>query len=410
MVKRHCKCLKLINDIVWFMSCSPMASTSKSKWKCGQSPLSRSSEKAKGSAHAHKWCKASWYRKGTSGKTESEAIPRSWVSRTLGMVRWPPSHVNFKSAIIECSPPLEADTWITYTLVSCTHSVESLSEAEQLQTEMSDSESDGKEGGGISKDSPPLSPSLGRGQRNRTKNTLLECYENLSDMDTTETDGVQSKTRQTEVVPTRVIQGELGDTSGSATQLQLISKKLFSADSQQSGMAKITTAAMKKMMPPIYQTSSQGVNGTVTDKGLDSGDSDQDICEQSRITSVPTTKHPAEISGTQLKRLLVEFVAESKVRHKEVLDRLEKLEKKMNAAIKAGKKPMTSVGAEGHEGDPQIHAEDMEVTSGEDSELYLEQQFCVEFPVQTFKDFTRLEEQLEESKRKRKALVSNYRM
>lgn len=424
------------------MSCSTMAS--KSKGKCGQLPFTGSNEKGKGSAHVNKWCKASWYLKGTSGKAESEAIPRSWVSRTRGIVKWPPSHVNFKTAITLCMPPLEQDTWAVYVLISCTHSVNTLAEAQQLLTEMSDSESDGKAhdedlGRYCSVKDGNETPH-GRGLRTRTRNTKLAEYDSHVG-DTTEDTEVESEAHRKEVLATRVIEGGLGDTSGSATQLKLAGKKLFSDDTQtqQSGKAKITTVAMKKMMPTNYQctdpaasaasgqpdvmsqivdeghSSSQGVQGTVN-IGLDSEHSDLDISETFTISAPPPpkrsaglgqlaspsalgkSKNGAEISDTQMKMLLVELVAESKVRHYEVLDKLQKLERKMKSAAK---KPRASEGAEGPEDDTQV-----EVTSDEDQDL--EVQFCVELPVQTFEDFTRLEQELGESSSKRKALVSNY--
>ena len=100
-----------------------------------------------------------------------------------------------------------------------------------------------------------------------------------------------------------------------------------------------------------------------------------------------------------MKMLLVQLVAESKVRHNEVLDKLQKLERKMNAVLKAAKKPRTSVGAEGHEDDLQINVKDVEVTSDEEQDL--EVHFCVELPVHTLGDFTRLEEELGESSSKK---------
>lgn len=47
-------------------------------------------EGAEDSFVENKWCKAIWYRKGKKGKTESEVIPRSWVSKSRNIVTWPP--------------------------------------------------------------------------------------------------------------------------------------------------------------------------------------------------------------------------------------------------------------------------------------------------------------------------------
>ena len=56
----------------------------------------------------------------------------------------------------------------------------------------------------------------------------------------------------------------------------------------------------------------------------------------------------AQISLTQMNRVFVELVAESKVRHEAVLAKLDKLEKKVSGAMKAGKKRRTSAGADGN--------------------------------------------------------------
>ena len=98
--------------------------------RCGKSPVSGSDKKA-GCPHANKWCKALWYREGKSGETRSEDVPRTWVSRTRKTIKWP-SHTNFQYANIH-------DKWTLYVLISCTHSVDTLEEAEEL--DISDFES-----------------------------------------------------------------------------------------------------------------------------------------------------------------------------------------------------------------------------------------------------------------------------
>ena len=85
-----------------------------------------------------KWCKAIWYKKGRNGKTETEAIPQSGISKSRCTVKWPPKDQNFKRAIENCSAPTNYWTKV-YTLRRCTKSVNTLAEAQQLQTESSDS-------------------------------------------------------------------------------------------------------------------------------------------------------------------------------------------------------------------------------------------------------------------------------
>ena len=155
---------KILNIIIIMLSlyvfAVPIPATSKSKGKHkAKSPVASDGNL--------KWCKAMWYKKGSSGAMECEAIPRSWVSRSQDVVRWPPSHVNYKSAILVCMYPSEPDTWTKYQLVSATSSVGTLAEAEQLETEISDVENSsddaecatGKKGAAIS------GKPLGRGHR-----------------------------------------------------------------------------------------------------------------------------------------------------------------------------------------------------------------------------------------------------
>ena len=108
---------------------------------------SKSKDREKGNNNNRGWCKASCYRNRTGGKVESEAIPRCWVSRSPGIIKWPPSYINFKSAIEYClAPPLAPSEknakWTSYTLISCTISINTLAEAQQLQTDLSDPELD----------------------------------------------------------------------------------------------------------------------------------------------------------------------------------------------------------------------------------------------------------------------------
>ena len=49
------------------------------------------------------WYKASWYRKGQAEKVDSDSVPRTYVSRSLGNIKWPP--INFKYAIENCTAP-----------------------------------------------------------------------------------------------------------------------------------------------------------------------------------------------------------------------------------------------------------------------------------------------------------------
>ena len=258
---------KFINIIIIIMLslyvfAVPMASTSKSKGK-------RKAKSQVPSVANLKWCKAMWYKKGSSGAMECEAIPRSWVSRSQDVVRWPPSHMNYKSAILACMLcPSEPDTWTKYQLVSATSSVGTLAEAEQLETEIEDVENSsddaecatGKKGAAIS------GKPLGRGHRAKSKSSQLAGYESHVG-DTTPAEDVESDAPRKEVRPTRVVEGDLGDTTGSAAILQKVGEQLRSAGTEQSSerQTAVATLAMKKAMPTYqyaYQTTVRSGSGS----------------------------------------------------------------------------------------------------------------------------------------------------
>ena len=134
--------------------------------------------------------------------------------------------------------------------------------------------------------------SLGRGHRARTRNTK---YDSQYTGDATEAADVESDAPRKEVIATRVIEGEVGDTPGSAAQLQLVSKELFSADVQARQVIQASPSA-------------QG----------------------------------SDVSDIRMKRMILELAAECKVRHREVLDRLHQLERKMDVVVKRSKKSRTS--------------------------------------------------------------------
>ena len=189
---------------------------------------------------------------GENGKIESEAIPRSWISKTRSIVKWPPSDINFKSAIESCVAPTQPETWTSYVLVSCTHSVNTLQEARQLETETSESENMSVDeedfGGNIENDT-----TLGRGRIIVLKNTKLADFDSDFHCDTSEaTAGVDESSRQDPSV-IRIVSGELGDISRSAAELEMVAKKLSSINHKGPEKTKIKTFAMKKALnKPVH--------------------------------------------------------------------------------------------------------------------------------------------------------------
>ena len=425
-----------------------MASTSKSNKRTVKSPP----------VSGPKFVKASWYKKGDSGTVESAALPRTWVSRSLACVVWPPKEVNFKEAIADGVCPDRYIWKTTYQLKSCTRSVSTLDEAQQMETEVSNGESasDEEEGclgenkGAAYKNQPPL----GRGQRVKSKSSQLADYD--SDGETTVADEESDAPRR-QVLPTGVVEGDLGDISGSAALLQKASRQM-----QKSA---VKTAAMKKAMPPfpIYPSETSGdvqgkravlqttaqVHRSPNVSAADAQDLDVIMFAmpspptllsqgswsrefalsstpptgrehgpsvqsggRSRSTSpqvtAAATQHGRSRSASPLhsdsgtRRLMQELCGESKMRHDAVIERLGRVEKKLSALTKALSR-RTSGHAEGGDGDVfdvQGEAE----TSGDDVDL--ENQFCVPLPVTSFENFEKLEVELASSSDKRKVLVS----
>jgi hypothetical protein len=106
-----------------------------------------SSDRGKGeNTQAHtptrqkRWVKAAW----TENKqSQCDAIPKSWVSRSLSTVWWPPSDLNYKKAIDMCwGPPPGSLGWSKFKLMWCSSTVDSLAEAQGIQTstEMADTD------------------------------------------------------------------------------------------------------------------------------------------------------------------------------------------------------------------------------------------------------------------------------
>lgn len=222
----------LLNNIDCFVYCSTMASASKSKgskpWKRGKLQVLVSDDKAQ-EQQTDKYC----HKQVMQGILVSERELRKnrkrsysrWVSRSRSSVKWPPSHINFKSAIEGCMTPTETDTWTLYVLISWARSVDTLEEAQQLQTDTSESDNmttDADESSGKDEDDTLLR----RGHRARVKNRKLAEYDSGFHLgDTTEGTDEEDGEQRHEVQVSRIIEGELGDTLGSANELEVAAKK-----------------------------------------------------------------------------------------------------------------------------------------------------------------------------------------
>lgn len=393
------------------MSCSAMSSRSKA-YKVGDTSSKHGDTTVIDSVD--KWCKAVWYMKGKSGKTETEVIPRSWISKSRKTVTWPPKHVNFKSAIQECMRPMKSADCSTFILVSCTESVNSLDEAQQLETEAqgssgsddqdTDNDSDTSNQQGID--------NLGRGQRSRKKSTFLEGYDTAYKPEdgSTEACGNEEDGEQQQEADTvaRVLDPGLGNTSSSASQLEMVASQLSSTITtrhQLNGSEKerrksaVITASMRKAMSSKLPFRSVQEDDTISRsentpevEGEPPATVTMDIQKAKNTLSSTST-------GTQVDEFLVKFVAESKVRHGEVIEKIDNLERKVNTVLKALKR----VGSE-NSSLSLLDTTDTEILSSAEDDV----KFCVDLPVHTFEDFHKLEDELEASSAKRKALVSIY--
>ena len=145
------------------------------------------------------------------------------MSRSLGIIKWPPLYINFKSAIESCMPAPEKDQkniFLMY-LHHVQHSVDSLEEVQLLQTEMSASESE-TDSIMTDKESPENKSEtdipLRWGQMIKTQNAKRMQYESGDEIGKIVETNESEETVNTEPSITRVIRGELGSTLGSATE------------------------------------------------------------------------------------------------------------------------------------------------------------------------------------------------
>jgi hypothetical protein len=361
-----------------------------------------------------KWCKATWYRKGKCGKTESDVIPRSWVSKSRNIVSWPPKDMNFKTAIEQCSKPIKSSDCTTLVLVRCTESVNSLEEARQLQTE--EPGSSGSEGtdDDLSSKKTEVGSEFGRGQRSKQKSSTLQVYETGSHLDdTTERCGDESSEngsrQQAEETVCRVLETGLGDTSTSASELQAVAYQLdspsCSTPSFQVHRSAITIGMKKSMGSKIFSKSVPEDQSADTD--FDNFTNPEKSPESDHVSHVQalnkSASSAAEMSSARMENLLLKFVAESKVRHEEMMEKINNIDIKVNTVIKGLSKIRISGTQAGSDG-TSTSLGDMTVVSSDGEQ----DNFCVDLPVHTVDDFWMLEEELVASSAKRTVLVSNY--
>lgn len=298
-----------------------------------------------------KWCKAVWYRRGSSGAQESEAIPRSWVSKSRNIIKWPPSNFNYKSAIESCmAPPPEDSNWGTYVLISCTETVSSLDEARMLTTEVSDNEGDMFSDDEVpltQRSSPSLEPQVGRRKRTVTENPKYKDF--VRDE--------KSPTRKIRI--TRL----LGEENYSTLELHRITQSSTSRESE----------------TPIRKTTARE-----RDSGQDSDSPTQSFTQS--VDRTPTGRNSCQESDTrssssslsQIQKLIIELSAQSRIRHEEIVERIDSLERTLTTMRQ------NSVGDD---------------STSEDSDI------TVALPVTTFAEFDRLEMELSDTPKRRK-LVS----
>ena len=319
-----------------------------------------------------KWCKASWYRKGHTGKVESDAIPRTWVSRSLGVVKWPPPNVNFKYAIENCTGPKTDENWSQYKLRSCSQSFLSLAEARQVATDveaMEEMQSDSGDDGGNVVDSDP--GELGRGRRPKVKAKTLSGFESGTDnWDDGGSDGVTAPVARLTPPAVRV-------TASVEKNQETIPKQLSSLPT-------------KKTMPPKPPakptTSSTSPTAPAFKKSSDSTVNDE---------SPPSQETAIE----EIKFLVANLAAQEKVRHEELSEKLDKQDHDLKKLRKMVYTLKQKLGGD-NEGE---NADVAEIPSDEDEDL--ESRFSVRLPVQNFEEFEQLEEELRSSTQKRRHLV-----
>ena len=355
-----------------------------------------------------RWVKATWMEK---GQQMCDTIPRSWVSKSLSTVWWPPAKSNYKRAIDTCKMPPEGHAnWSKFKLKWCSKSVDSLAEAQCIETENVDTyESSAEDELSTAKDQNSNAV-LGRGFRPREKTHKLKDYDSQSPaMDTT--DGTVSP------IPTdrgvaRFLTGEVGDMTASMEALNSAAQSVSSnsvlmltpsqAQKKQMSSNSVlhTTQVQKKRMSsndvlltPTQPQKKQMSRQTMIAQDDTEVSSDTPVAPTQKETPEPPVAAQMAINSAdvqQVKTLIVQLSAACKLRHDEMLHKMETMEKKialmdrkLSAHRSSGQEAEKSSGEEEDDGEPQ---------------------FCVSIPVHTFEDFNQLEEELETSKAKRRLL------
>ena len=143
---------------------------------------------------AQSWCSATWYKKGSEGKREGSVVPRSWVSKSLSTIKWPPTDVNYKNTIKDCTaPPHGEDSpkWTVYKLISSSRSMDSYDEALKLGTDEEcqigcnedDADLDDISGADAVVHSTTTQQRMGKGKRKAKKNPRYEEYASGTNLD-----------------------------------------------------------------------------------------------------------------------------------------------------------------------------------------------------------------------------------
>ena len=151
------------------MSSKMLKNGSSSRGKGGKVTGSSTHKQAGTQRLPERWVKATW----TENKQlKGDAIPKSWVSRSLWTVWWPPTDWNYKKAIALCwAPPAGYTGWSQFKLTWCSNTFDSLAEAQLIETAADNADTDlsssceEDEQTTATMDQDPQQPSLGRGLR-----------------------------------------------------------------------------------------------------------------------------------------------------------------------------------------------------------------------------------------------------
>jgi hypothetical protein len=100
---------------------------------------SNTDKEVDGQNRPKRWVKAIWKE---NKQSQCDTIPKSWVSRSLWTVSWPPPSCNYKKAIEMCLAPGSVG-WSTFQLKWCSNTVDSLAEAQGIQTAAETTDTDG---------------------------------------------------------------------------------------------------------------------------------------------------------------------------------------------------------------------------------------------------------------------------